>query len=323
MSDRPDTMRAVVIDQYGGFDVLRIADRPIPTIDAGPVLVKVDYAAANPKDTFIRKGRFKIVTGNTFPLALGSDFAGTVAQVGNDVTHVKPGDAVFGMVNGWHGGAHAEYIRISTAEVALAPQSLTLDHAAAMPLASLTALQALRNCGNIQAGQHVVINGASGGVGTFAVQIAKNYGATVTAICSHRNDTLVRELGADAVIDYIAHDVIQTMDAADIFFDVFGNFALSKVSGKLKQGGVYVTTVPNPRNYFDAFRTRLFGRHRAHVVVVKSTTVDLNLIARWVDEGKLRPVIDATYRLDAIVDVHKHLQTKRTRGKVIIDISGQ
>jgi len=315
-----ETMRAVIINAYGGFDVLKVAERPVPEAGAGQVLVAVDYAAANPKDTFVRKGRFKVVTGRDFPIALGSDFAGHVVAVGDGITHVTAGDAVYGMINGWRGGAHADYVRVSAAEVAPAPQSIPLDEAAAIPLASMTALQSLRDCANIQAGNTVVINGASGGVGTFAVQIARNYGAQITAICSERNADMVRDLGADTVIDYTQQDVTEAMPTADIIFDVFGNLSFGKVSQRLKRGGVYVTTVPNPRNYFDMARTRFFGSKRAYVVVVESTIRDLELLAQWVDAGKLRPVIDAHYPLEDIVAAHKHLQTKRTRGKIIIDI---
>lgn len=312
------TMRSVIFNAYGSVDVLDVVERPLPSVGPDDVLVRVRAAAANPKDTFIRKGRFKRLTGNTFPQTLGSDYAGDVLEVGANVAHVQPGDAVWGAINGWKGGAHATHVLVKGAQLAHKPESLSYGEATAIPLAAQTALQSLRDLGNIQAKNHVLINGASGGVGTFAVQIARIYHAQITATCSARNVVLVTDLGADSVIDYTQVDILKSGLSLDIFFDVFGNYSYGQVKHLLKRGGIYVTTVPNIRNFRQSAVRRILPGQSAYVVVVDSNTRDLNTLRQWVEDGKLRPVIDKVYPLDAIKSVHEHIQTKRTRGKVVI-----
>lgn len=184
-------MKAAILTSYGTADVLEISDVPKPQLQADEVLVQVHAAAVNPKDTFIRKGRFRRFSGNRFPMLAGFDFAGEVFEVGARVKVTKVGDAVYGMLDGWQGGTFAEYVAVKANQLSQKPESLTFEEAAAMPLVSLTALQALRDKANIKEGQEVCINGASGGVGSMAVQIAGIYKTIVTAISNKHNHVFI------------------------------------------------------------------------------------------------------------------------------------
>jgi NADPH:quinone reductase-like Zn-dependent oxidoreductase len=203
-------MKTAIFYRYGKTDVLEIADIPKPSINADEILVHVKAAAINPKDTFIRKGRFQRLTGNQFPKQTGFDFAGEIAELGANIHGFRVGDAVFGMFDGWQGSTCAEYVKAKPQELAVKPQSAGFEEVAALPLTALTALQALRDDANIQPAAKVCINGASGGVGTMAVQIAKILGAHVTAIASESNHTFLRELGVDECIDYKQVDILKT-----------------------------------------------------------------------------------------------------------------
>ncbi|HET6417176.1 MAG TPA: NAD(P)-dependent alcohol dehydrogenase, partial [Polyangiales bacterium] len=223
-----EKMRAVVIDEYGGPEVLRATTVPRPAPRRGQVLVRTRFIGVNPKDVIVRKGKFQIATGKKFPLIVGHDIAGEVieAGVGSDLYE---GELVFGMINDFAGRAYAEYAAVDAQQLAKVPSSIELRVAAAVPLAAQTALQALRDDAHLKPGQNVLINGASGGVGVFAVQIAKILGAHVTAVCSHRNTELVRELGADRVIDYTKTDLVDLQERFDAIFDVFGNYSFDRL----------------------------------------------------------------------------------------------
>ena len=200
-------MRAAIINKFGGTEVLEISEVERPQSKADELLVKVNAAAVNPKDTFVRKGRFRIFTGKQFPMQSGYDFAGEVVAVGERVSAVKKGESVFGMLDGWHGRTCAEFVVVKPSMLAKMPDSLSYEEAAAIPLTASTALQALRDEACIEAGFRVGINGASGGVGTMAVQISKLLGAHVTAVSSKENHEFLKRLGADTCIDYHDTDV--------------------------------------------------------------------------------------------------------------------
>jgi NADPH:quinone reductase-like Zn-dependent oxidoreductase len=312
-------MQAIGFHQYGSVEVLEMLTLPIPTPQPHEILVKVRASSVNPKDTFIRKGRFRAFSGTRFPQFLGYDVAGEVAAVGADVHDFQVGAAVYAMLEGFRGGGWSEYVALPSNWAALKPAELSFTEAAALPLVGLTALQALRDDGKLHSGQRVFINGASGGVGTVAIQIAKALGAHVTASCSERSAALVQMLGADATFDY-AHSDIRQLRGFDVFFDVFGNYSFSKVRPLLRAGGHYVTTVPKIRNFFAQWRSRWWGQHKAAVIVVKSHRADLELLSNWVTAGKLRPIIEKTYPLSEIQAANQRVETKRTKGKVVIRI---
>jgi len=216
-------MKAVIINRYGSPDVLQYQDVELPQIKRDQLLVRVHAASVNPIDWKIRKGMLRLFTGNSFPMILGFDVSAEVVEVGQSVTQFKPGDLIYARLDQLPGGAYAEYAAVAAKVAALKPENLTHEEAAAVPLAALTALQALRDEGGLQPGHKVLINGSSGGVGTFAVQIAKAMAAEVTAVCSPKNIELAKTLGADHTLDYTQQDFTQDVARYDIIFDAVGN----------------------------------------------------------------------------------------------------
>ena len=313
-----DTMRAVVIDRYGKPDVLRSATVPRPVPQRGQALVRTRFIGVNPKDVIVRKGKFKIATGNKFPLIVGHDIAGEVVEVGPGAD-LSEGDRVYGMINDFAGRAYAEYAAVECDQLGRAPSSVGLEAAAAVPLAAQTALQALRNDAKLRSGQRALINGASGGVGVFAVQIAKILGAHVTAVCSERNVDLVRDLGADEVIDYNQTELTNIAARYDLFFDVFGNYAFDRVTHLLESDGTYVHTIPSGRIIQDIART-LFRKKRAKLVIVKSRRSQLDWLREQIDAARIRVVVDRTFSLSEAADAHRYMETKRARGKVVLHV---
>jgi len=311
-------MRAVVIDRYGGPEVLRLAEVPRPVPTRGQVLVRTRFIGVNPKDVIVRKGKFKIATGNKFPLIVGHDIAGEVVEAGRGAD-LAEGDRVYGMINDFAGRAYAEYAAVDCRQVALAPTSIGLDIAAAVPLAAQTALQALRDDAQLQPGQSVMINGASGGVGVFAVQIAKLLGARVTAVCSDRNADLVKELGADHVVDYGKVELVNLEDRFDVIFDVFGNYHFAKLRHLLTPRGTYVQTIPSARIFQDVART-FVRRQKAKLVIVRSRRRDLDWLRQHIDGGRLRVVVDRSFALEDVAEAHRYMETKRARGKVVLAV---
>ncbi|MGB3052789.1 MAG: NAD(P)-dependent alcohol dehydrogenase [Polyangiales bacterium] len=312
------TMRAVLIDRYGGPEVLRQATVPRPVPTRGQVLVRTRYIGVNPKDVIVRKGKFQIATGKKFPLIVGHDIAGEVVEVGLGADLAK-GDLVYGMINDFAGRAYAEYAAVDCQQLAKAPTSIELAVAAAVPLAAQTALQALRDDAQLKAGQSVLINGASGGVGVFAVQIAKILGAQVTAVCSHRNVDLVTELGADRVIDYTKTELVELDERFDVVFDVFGNYRFDELKKLLSARGTYVNTIPSARIFKDVARS-FIRRKRAKLVIVKSKRDQLDWLRQQIDAGSLRVVVDRSFPLADAAEAHRFMETKRARGKVILEV---
>jgi NADPH:quinone reductase-like Zn-dependent oxidoreductase len=311
-------MRAMVIDQYGGPEMLHAATVPRPVPTRGQVLVRTRFVGVNPKDVVVRKGKFQVATGKKFPLIVGHDIAGEVVEAGLGAD-LAEGDIVYGMINDLAGRAYAEYAAVDCQQLAKAPSSVELRVAAAVPLASQTALQALRNQARVEPGQHVLINGASGGVGVFAVQIAKILGAEVTAVCSHRNVDLVTELGADRVIDYTETELVDLDERFDAIFDVFGNYRFDKLKHLLTPRGIYVQTIPSSRIFKDVARTFVRAK-RAKLVIVKSRRKQLDWIRQQIDAGSMRVVVDRTFPLDEAPEAHRYMETKRARGKVVLEV---
>lgn len=317
-------MRALLYRRYGSPDVLELGTLPDPSPEEGEVLVRVHAAAMNPKDVLVRKGKFKIVTGRRFPKVPGYDLAGEVLAAGPGVRRLVPGDKVFGMLNRWAAGAAAEFVVAPADELAKRPEGLDYPEAAAVPLAALTALQALRDVAQTRPGDRVLVNGGSGGVGTFAIQIARLLGAHVTAVSSAANRDLCLELGAHRHLDYRteqAQEILHPTEGYDVFFDVFGNRPFEVARGALALRGRYVTTIPRARTAVQDVLTRL-SRHPARLVVVRSRFADLDTLAHWVEAGTLRPVVDRVFSLAEGAEAHAYLETKRARGKVVLTVQG-
>lgn len=317
-------MKAIIYRAFGDPSVLEwVEDWPRPNPGPGEVLVKVRAGALNPKDVLLRKGVFHPFLGfmdrEPLPRVSGLDMAGEVVERGTDVTDFAPGDPVTGMTNRFHGGVHAEYALVRTDEITLCPQGLSWSHAAALPLAGLTALQALRDCAHLRAGHQVLINGASGGVGHFAVQIARNLGASVTAVCSERNLRFVCDLGADRAVDYQQTPAPAVAGPFDCVFDAFGNYCAVDFRDSLAPGGIYVNTIPGRRTILAEGLARLGLQQRSRLVLVHSNRADLDVLRQWVNEGTLKPHIDRTYPFYHVEDAHRHIESRRTRGKVVLD----
>src|SRR3954468_2868301 len=324
------TMRAAGRARYGSPEAMELMDVERPTLTDDGVLVRIRAAALNRLDWYLLTGMPLIArTGAGFfrpksPL-LGLDFAGTVEAVGPDAEGFKPGDEVFGERK----GALAEYLCASAA-IALKPANISFEQAAATPLGGLTALQGLRDKGNVQPGQQVLIQGASGGVGTFAVQIAKSLGAEVTGVCSTRNLELVRSLGADHVIDYTKEDFAKTDQRYDVILDNVPNHSLSECRRILNPNGIYVMIGgggPNDNRWVGPFGrvihallTKPFIEQKMGMMMAETNQKDLNFLADLMQSGKVKPVIDRTYKLNQIPEAIRYLEEGHARGKVVIAV---
>jgi NADPH:quinone reductase-like Zn-dependent oxidoreductase len=320
-------MKAALIESYGGSDRLVVRDVPDPGPPGpGQVLIRARAASVNPFDWKIRKGSFRLLMPAKFPLILGVDVAGEIDSIGPEVTRFQPGDPVFGGVDVVkHGGSYAELVLAREAALAPMPGVLSFEEAAALPTAGQTALQALRDKGELVAGERVLVNGASGGVGHLAVQIASALGARVTGVASGRNLEFVRGLGAHEVIDYEAEDFISRDETWDVIFDAVAASNYRDCEPVLSEkGGIYVTTGFYPRLPIEMTITTLgglFGQgKRARPVVVKHRAEDLVLLERLADQGRLRPEIQEAFPLERIGQAHDLSETGRVRGKLAVRI---
>jgi NADPH:quinone reductase-like Zn-dependent oxidoreductase len=326
-----DKMKAIVYCDYGLANLkLEEIAKPIPNDDQ--VLVKVRAASVNPYDWHFIEGTPKIMrlgVGLRKPTdtRLGVDYAGTVEAVGKNVTQFKPGDEVFG----GRGGAFAEYVcPRAVRAIAIKPANITFEQAASVNIAGITALQALRDSGKVQPGQKVLINGASGGVGTFAVQIAKTFGADVTGVCSTRNVDLVRSLGADHVIDYTKEDFAKSGQRYDVILDNVPNHSLSDCRSVLTPQGKYVMIGgggPNDSRWVGPFgrviKTMLlspFVSQQMGMMMADTSQKDLTILGDLMQSGKVKPVIDRTYKLSELPAAIAYLEEGHARGKVIITV---
>lgn len=323
-------MRAIVRHRYGTADVLELANLPKPTPSENEVLIRVGAAAINPYDWHMMRGTpslLRLFVGLRRPknIRLGADVAGTVVGLGTRVTEFRLGNEVFGVAN----GALAEYVCAPASTVVLKPVNVSHEEAAAMPVAGLTALQALRDKGNVKAGEGVLINGASGGVGTIAIQIAKWFGARVTGVCSGRNMELMRSIGADRVIDYTIEDFVTRDERYDVVFDLVGNRKLADFRRVLTAKGVFIgcggggPDTPGSqllRSMLEQKVTGWFVSQKLVGVLAKRNKADLEVLSELLGSGKLRPVIDRRYGLADVPEAIRYLEQGHARGKVVIQV---
>src|SRR5213083_771073 len=322
-------MHAIVNCEYGVGN-LQLSELEKPAPMDNEVLVRVRAASINPVDGHMIRGSWLMrpMSGMRKPknTRFGTDFSGMVEAVGKDVTSVKPGDEVFGAKN----GAVAEYVCVKAERaIVMKPNNVTFEQAGSVAVAGLTALQGLRDKGHIQAGQKVLINGASGGVGTFAVQIAKAFGAEVTGVCSTRNVDLVKSIGADRVIDYTKEDFTKTDQRYDMIYDLVGNHSFSERRNILKPNGICVLAGVGGAglhpgmwgrvlgNFKTAFQSK-FTSQKFVFYIAKLTKDDLNVLRDLMQSGKVAPVIDRTYKISETQDAVRYLEEGHARGKVVI-----
>lgn len=313
-------MKVVRIHEYGGLDVLRYEDASIPEIGADEVLIKVCAAGVNPIDWKTREGGLKATRPYPMPLILGWDISGTIEKVGALVTGFKVGDKVFAKLDSNRNGGYAEYAVSKSRDVAHAPKSIPLEHAAGIPLACQTAWTGLFDKANLQTGQTVLIHAASGGVGHFAVQLAKNSGARVIATTSTPNVDLVKSLGADEVTDYKKEDFSQRVMDVDVVFDMLGGGSRAKSWQCLKKGGILVSVVAR-QDPFDPEIVKKFGV-RAEPVAMIANGERLQKIAELVDAGKLKVVIAKEFPLSEVKAAHQMSESGHAVGKIILRACG-
>jgi NADPH:quinone reductase-like Zn-dependent oxidoreductase len=323
-------MKAIVYRCYGSPEVLKLEEIAKPSVADDRMIVKVHAASVNPLDWHYMRGepyfmRAMAGMGKPESIHMGVDFAGTVESVGKNVTQFKPGDEVFG----GRDGAFGEYVSVAEkGSLAMKPTNMTFEQAAAVPIAAITALQALRDKGNLQAGQSVLINGASGGVGTFAVQIAKVYGAKVTGVCSTRNLGLVRSIGADEVIDYTHEDFTQASQRYDLIIDTVGTHSLSDYRRVLKPDGALVIVGSTDKGRWlgpmlglvDAKLYSPFVSQKFVFLLAELNPKDLDTLRDWMQAGKVTPVIDRRYPLSEVPEAIRYLEQGHARGKVIVTV---
>ncbi len=322
-------MKAIVYSNYGSPDVLKCEEIEKPTAGDDEVLIKVRAASVNPLDWRLMKGKpysLRMLFGLRKPRIArpGRDVAGQVEAVGRNATQFKPGDEVFGMCK----GAFAEYACTSESALVTKPDNVTFEQAASAPVAAFTALQAFRDKGQIQPGQKVLINGAAGGVGTFAVQIAKWFGADVTGVCSTRNVDMVRSIGADRVIDYTQEDFTKSGQRYDLFFDCVGNHSLSACRRLLNPKGIYIIVGGPDSRWMIGLLARpikalvlsRFVSQKFIMFIARSSKEDLTIMRDLMATGKVTPVIDRRYRLSEVPEAIRYLEEGHARGKVVITL---
>jgi len=326
-------MKAIICPRPGRPDVLRLEEIDKPPVAEDGVLVRVRACSVNPVDFFplSRAGYTAYRLGGGFkprPLVLGTDFAGTVESVGERVTEFKPGDEVFG---GKDRSTFAEFVSLpEKGAVVGKPANVSFDQAAAVPVAAITALQALRDHGHVREGQRVLINGASGGVGSFAIQIAKAFGARVTAVCSPRNMETARTLGADRVIDYTREDFTRSAEPCELLIDIAGNHAWSECKRVMAPTAILVATGGSAHTVWGGNSTirhllgvrlaSMRGTQRAALFIAKLNKEDLLLLRKLLSDGKITPVIDRCYELNRVPEAFDYMGEGHAKGKIIINV---
>lgn len=312
-------MQALTYMAYGPKENLVLRNVRDPVAKRGQLVVEVNYAALNPKDAIFRKGKFSILSGRSFPKYCGCDYSGIVKE--SNSTYFSRGDRVFGALNEWtfSRGTLAEQVVVSEQEAAKINEGVDEKDAACIGLVGLTALQALRDIACVEPGATVLIHGASGGVGTVAIQIAKILGARVVTTSSETNFELCKSLGADITLDYSKHPENELRGQVDVLFDVFGNLSVRSIVSVFRERGVFVSTVPSAKRALLELVTRK-KRIQERLVVVKPKRADLELLGGWLQKGQLRAVVDSQYSMNDVHEAFARLESKRAKGKILVTL---
>jgi len=308
-------MKAVVIETYGDIDVLQLKDMPVPELGDRDLLIEVHAASVNPVDWKVREGYLKELILHKFPLILGWDVAGVVKERGISAGRFKIGDRVFSRTDIARNGTYAEYVAVDEELVAMMPDNLSFEEAAAVPLACQTAWQALVETARVKQGDRVLVHAASGGVGTFAVQIAKNRGAYIAATCGAANARLVKSLGADEVIDYATTDFSGVLHDFDTVLDTMGGEIYRKSFSVLKKGGIVVSLLERP----DDSLARETGT-KAEYMFLQPDRERLSEIAALLREGKIKPVLNSVLPLEEVKKAHSISQSHHAKGKIVLKV---
>ncbi|HKL07216.1 MAG TPA: NAD(P)-dependent alcohol dehydrogenase [Bacteroidales bacterium] len=311
-------MKAAIINQFGTPDVFEVTAIKTPKIKNDQLLIKVMAVSINPIDWKQRKGNHKLILGSPFPIVLGYDVCGEVVETGSEIKQFKKGDKVFGVLDNKYGGALAEFAVAHENCIVHQPENISGAEAAAFPMASLTALQALRDKAGLQKGQSVLILGASGGVGHMAIQIAKIMGAKVIAVSSESSKTFVEQFHPDEFIDYRSQDILSLKQKVDVFFDVAGIYSFPKCKHLLNPGGVYVNTLPRPKILIHKILQWFTNGKKAKTLLMKHHQKDLSQIKQWIEENKISVKIDRSFTLENISEAHAFAQQGHSKGKNVV-----
>ena len=316
---RSHSMKAYLLERYGGPNTMRLGELAEPAARRGDVIVSVRAASVNPVDWKIRSGQLRLLSGRQFPRALGTDFAGIVHALGDDVTGWSSGEEVYGLTLTALGrpGSHAEWLAVPASALRRKPVTLSFEQATSLPVAGLTALNGLRLCGDIR-GKAVLVNGATGGVGHFALQIAKAHGARVTAVCRAVHAGKAAELGADEVIDRQTRDFTREGTRYDVIYDAYGLLGFSAARSALTSNGIYVTPLGLPRVVGRSLLQNLFGRRRLRIGNVRSLPEDYAELERLVLSGAVRPLIEHVFALEQAAEAYRLSEAGGTVGKIVV-----
>jgi NADPH:quinone reductase-like Zn-dependent oxidoreductase len=314
-----ENMKKITFGKFGPADVLQMAEVEIPALNATAILIKVKAVSINPLDWKIFRGEMKIMSGSKFPMGLGIDFSGVVEKTGAEIIHYKKGDEVFGLLDVFKGGALAEYILVNESQVTLKPSKVSFEQAAALPVAGASALQIINNLAPVKSDTEILINGATGGIGMFAIQLAKRKGANITAVTNEKGIDLAKEWGATQVLDYRKQNVLTLANRFDVFIDLSGKLPFYKAKSLLTSKGTYVSTLPGPREIIGSFLNNLFFRKKYKILFLKPTSDHLHELAKLAGDG-MSIVIDKTYPMEAFSKAYDQTSRGGVLGKVVFRI---
>jgi NADPH:quinone reductase-like Zn-dependent oxidoreductase len=315
-------MKAFLANAYGGPEVMSLGDIPEPVPHQGEVLVAVKASSVNPVDWKVRSGALRFMSGRRFPKVYGCDLAGVVRALGPGVTGFAIGESVYGYTPVMFGkqGAHAEQVTVAVGHLRRMPNTVSFEQAAALPVAGLTALNGLRQCGDLN-GKSVIVNGATGGVGHFALQIAKARGAVVTAVCSARNKERATSLGADRVVDYRVQDFTREGKRYDVVFDAYAKLGFAAASRALTPRGFFATTLPSPRLFISALLQKMFKGKQIVFANLRDKPEDYDALEQLIATGRIVPVIDKVFSLEQAAQAFAAQEAGGMVGKLVIRIA--
>nr|WP_067060159.1 NAD(P)-dependent alcohol dehydrogenase [Mucilaginibacter sp. L294] len=313
-------MKKIIYQKFGDADVLQMADVAIPAVGETTILIKVKAVSINPLDWKIRNGEMKLMSGSKFPRGTGIDFSGIVEATGSSITQYKKGDEVFGLLDVFKGGALAEFIMAEEKDIALKPKEISFEQAAAVPVVGSAALQLFDTLVNIQTGSEVLINGASGGIGMFAIQIAKMKGAMVTAVVSDNGLEAVKAWGSDIAVNYRKEDVLKAGKLYDAVIDLSNQMPYRSAKQIMKTSSIYVHTAPGPKEIVSSFFISLFSAKKYKVLMLKPSAVYLSELKRYIEEG-LTVVVSKAYSFDSFKAAYAEAPKAHIVGKAVITVN--
>lgn len=309
-------MKKVIYSQYGDVNVLEMIDSEIPDVDKNTLLVKVKAVSINPLDWKIFEGEMKLMAGSKFPKGVGIDFSGIIEETGSSISQYKKGDAVFGVMDVFKGGALAEYIVVAEKDIALKPDQISFEQAAAMPIVGSAALQIFDQLVPLSKGLEVLINGAAGGIGMFATQTAKMKGARVTTVVGTKGISLVRKWGSDNVINYQEEDILKSEKQYDVVIDLSAKITFAMAKKIVKPASIYVNAVPGPKQIIGSFINNLFSKKKYKVLLLKPTSSYLETLAQYA-AGGMDIVIDRTYPMTSFKEAYTQVPKGGILGKAV------